>query len=66
MFMISASSASNEFTKKDDRFFRVHVANNAQRFHSFTKYIKDKNYKKNYKTSKKEKRHREVYWRKLN
>ncbi|WP_108062809.1 ABC transporter substrate-binding protein [Poseidonibacter lekithochrous] len=48
MFMISASSASNEFTKKDDRFFRVHVANNAQRFHSFTKYIKDKNYKKVY------------------
>lgn len=48
MFMISASSASNEFTKKDDRFFRVHVANNAQRFYSFTKYIKDKNYKKVY------------------
>lgn len=48
MFMISASSASNEFTKKDDRFFRVHVANNAQRFHSFTKYIKDKNFNKVY------------------
>lgn len=48
MFMISASSASNEFTKKDDRFFRVHVANNAQRFHSFTKYIKEKNFNKVY------------------
>lgn len=48
MFMISASSASNEFTKKDDRFFRVHVANNAQRFHSFTKYVKDNNYEKVY------------------
>lgn len=44
MFMISASSASNEFTGKDDQFFRVHVANNAQRFDSFTKYIKNKNY----------------------
>lgn len=48
MFMISASSASNEFTKKDDQFFRVHVANNAQRFESFTKYIKDNNFKKVY------------------
>jgi len=48
MFMISASSASNEFTGKDDQFFRVHVANNAQRFDSFTKYIKENNFNKVY------------------
>ena len=48
MFMISASSASNEFTKKDDQFFRVHVANNAQRFDSFTKYVKNNNFNKIY------------------
>ncbi len=46
MFMISAASASNEFSGIDDQFFRVHVANNAQRFNSFTKYIKDNNHKK--------------------
>ena len=40
MFMISAASASNEFSGIDDQFFRVHVANNAQRFKGFTKYIK--------------------------
>ena len=42
MFMISAASASNEFSGIDDQFFRVHVANDEQRFHTFTKYIKDK------------------------
>ena len=46
MFMISASSASNEFTGKDDQFFRVHVANNAQRFDSFTKYVKNNDFNK--------------------
>ena len=48
MFMISAASASNEFTGIDDQFFRVHVANSAQRFENFTKYVKDNNYKKIY------------------
>ena len=48
MFMISAASASNEFSGIDDQFFRVHVANNAQRFDSFTKYIRNNNYKKIY------------------
>lgn len=48
MFMISAASASNEFSGIDDQFFRVHVANNEQRFHTFTKYIKDNNFKKIY------------------
>lgn len=48
MFMISASSASSEFTGKDDQFFRVHVANNIQRFDTFTKYILDNGYKKVY------------------
>ncbi len=48
MFMISAASASNEFSGIDDQFFRVHVANNEQRFNTFTKYIKDNNYKKIY------------------
>lgn len=48
MFMISAASASNEFSGKDDRFFRVHVANNAQRFNSFTKYIQDSGFKNIY------------------
>ena len=43
MFMISAASASNEFSGIDDQFFRVHVANNAQRFDSFTKYIRNNN-----------------------
>ena len=48
MFMISAASASNEFTGIDDQFFRVHVANNAQRFDSFTKYILKQDFKKVY------------------
>lgn len=48
MFMISAASASNEFSGIDDQFFRVHVANNAQRFFSFTKYIKDEGFNKIY------------------
>ena len=48
MFMISAASASNEFTGKDDQFFRVHVANNPSRFDSFSAYIKQNNYKKVY------------------
>ncbi|AXH12980.1 ABC transporter substrate-binding protein [Halarcobacter bivalviorum] len=48
IFMISASSASNEFSKKDDNFFRVHVANNAQRFDSFTNYVIKNNFKKIY------------------
>ena len=48
MFMISAASASNEFSGIDDQFFRVHVANNAQRFNTFTKYIKNNNYQKIY------------------
>jgi len=48
MFMISAASASNEFSGKDDQFFRVHVANNEQRFSNFTTFIKDSGYKKIY------------------
>ncbi len=48
MFMISASSASNEFAGIDDNFFRVHVANNTQRFDSFSNYIIKNNYKKIY------------------
>ena len=48
MSMISAASASNEFSGIDDQFFRVHVANNAQRFDSFTKYIINNNHKKIY------------------
>ena len=48
MFMISAASASDEFSGIDDQFFRVHVANNAQRFDIFTKYIKNNNYKRIY------------------
>lgn len=48
MFMISAASASNEFSGIDDQFFRVHVANNAQRFDTFTKYVIKNNYKKIY------------------
>lgn len=39
MFMISASSASDTFTGIDDRFFRVHVANNVKRFDGFTKKL---------------------------
>ena len=48
MFMISAASASNEFSGIDDQFFRVHAANNEQRFDSYTKYIKSKNFNKIY------------------
>ncbi|UTJ05843.1 ABC transporter substrate-binding protein [Arcobacter roscoffensis] len=48
MFMISAASASNEFTGIDDQFFRVHVANNPSRFDSFSKYIIQNNYNKIY------------------
>lgn len=48
MFMISAASASNEFSGIDDQFFRVHVANNTQRFDNFTKYIKDSGFSKVY------------------
>lgn len=48
MFMISAASASNEFSGIDDQFFRVHVANNEQRFSSFATYIKDSGFKKIY------------------
>lgn len=48
MFMISAASASNTFTGKDDRFFRVHVANNPKRFDEFTRYLIDKDFKKIY------------------
>jgi branched-chain amino acid transport system substrate-binding protein len=48
MFMISAASASNEFSGKDDQFFRVHVANNEQRFSNFVNYIKDSGFKKIY------------------
>lgn len=48
MFMISAASASNQFSGIDDQFFRVHVANNEQRFSNFTTYIKDSGYKKIY------------------
>lgn len=48
MFMISASSASNSFSGKDDNFFRVHSANNEERFDSFTDYIINKGYKKVY------------------
>ena len=48
MFMISAASASNEFSGIDDQFFRVHAANNELRFDSFTKYIKKQNFNKIY------------------
>ncbi|MGA1933459.1 ABC transporter substrate-binding protein [Arcobacter sp. YIC-464] len=48
MFMISAASASNEFTGKDDQFFRVHVANNPLRFDSFSSYILQNQYNKVY------------------
>ncbi|WP_072681475.1 ABC transporter substrate-binding protein [Arcobacter sp. LA11] len=48
MFMISAASASNEFSKKDDQFFRVHVANNNQRFDSFTNFVLENGFKKVY------------------
>ncbi len=48
MFMISAASASNEFSGKDDQFFRVHVANNSKRFESFTKFVLKNGYKKVY------------------
>ncbi len=48
MFMISASSASNEFSGKDDQFFRVHVANNEQRFDSFSKFVLKEGYKRVY------------------
>ncbi len=48
MFMISAASASNEFAGKDDQFFRVHVANNDQRFQSFTTCILEDGFKKIY------------------
>ena len=44
MFMISAASASNEFSGIDDQFFRVHVANNQQRFDNFATYIKNQNF----------------------
>ena len=39
MFMISAASASNEFSGKDDQFFRVHSSNDNKRFESFTNFI---------------------------
>ena len=48
MFMISAASASNEFSGIDDQFFRVHVANNTQRFSGFTSYIKESGFSKIY------------------
>lgn len=48
MFMISAASASNEFAGKDDQFFRVHVANNGQRFQSFTMSVLEDGFKKVY------------------
>lgn len=48
MFMISAASASNEFSGIDDQFFRVHAANNEQRFDSYTKYIKNHNFNRIY------------------
>lgn len=48
MFMISAASASNEFAGKDDQFFRVHVANNADRFETFSRYILENGFKKVY------------------
>lgn len=48
MFMISAASASNEFSGKNDQFFRVHVANNNQRFQSFTSFILSNGFKKVY------------------
>lgn len=48
MFMISAASASNEFAGKDDQFFRVHVANNAQRFDNFTDFVHKSGYEKVY------------------
>ncbi|NVJ52918.1 MAG: ABC transporter substrate-binding protein [Campylobacteraceae bacterium] len=48
IFMISASSASNEFSKKDDNFFRVHAANNIKRFDTFTKFVIKNGFKKIY------------------
>lgn len=48
MFLISAASASNEFSGIDDQFFRVHVANNEQRFSGFATYINDLGFKKIY------------------
>lgn len=48
MFMISAATASNEFTARDDRFFRVHVANNPKRFDGFTQCMINDGYKKVY------------------
>ena len=46
IFMIAVGSAGNSFSNKDDRFFRVHVANNEQRFDGFTKDIVKKIIKK--------------------
>lgn len=48
MFMISAASASNEFSGKDDQFFRVHSSNDNKRFESFTNFILDEGYKRIY------------------
>jgi branched-chain amino acid transport system substrate-binding protein len=45
MFMISAASASNEFSRKDDQFFRIHIADNIQRFDSYSKFILKNGYK---------------------
>ncbi|RXJ89674.1 hypothetical protein CRV01_07300 [Arcobacter sp. CECT 8983] len=48
IFMISASSASNEFSQKDDNFFRVHAANNSERFDSFTDFVIKNKFKRIY------------------
>ncbi len=48
MVMISASSASTQFSNKDDNFFRVHVENSPQRFDNFTSYLLKNNLDKVY------------------
>lgn len=47
-FMISAASASNAFSLKNDQFFRVHVPNNMKRFDGFTQNIKKSGVQKIY------------------
>jgi branched-chain amino acid transport system substrate-binding protein len=39
VFMISAASASDQFSNKNDQFFRVHVSNNVKRFDKFTQSL---------------------------
>ena len=48
LFMIAVGSAGNSFSAKDDRFFRVHVANNEQRFDALSKIMVKEKRKKIY------------------